>query len=89
MVQSNRSLAESMKAAERKLFSDYEQVNELAKSRNLSPLQERKASELQEFRKRAAQMLNQLAEYFEQLANSNAEPVNGFEAIRQKQNNEL
>lgn len=89
MVQSNRSLSESMKAAERKLFNDYEQVNELAKSVNMSPLQQRKSFELQAFRKKAAQTLRQLAEYFQQLANSNSEPVNGFEVVQQNQNDDL
>lgn len=89
MVQNYRSLSKSMEAAEQKLLEDYTHVNELSKSVNMSPLQQRKASELQEFRKKAAQTLRQLAEYFEQLANSNAEPVNGFEVVQQNQNDDL
>lgn len=89
MVQNYRSLSKSMQTAEQKLLEDYTHVNELAKSVNMSPLQQRKASELQEFRKKAAQTLRQLAEYFEQLANSNAEPVNGFEVIRQNKDDDL
>lgn len=89
MVQNYRSLSKSMQTAEQKLLEDYTHVNELAKSVNMSPLQQRKASELQEFRKKAAQTLRQLAEYFKQLANSNAEPQTGFEMIKQNQNDDL
>lgn len=89
MVQSNRGIARTIDSIERRLFSDYETVSQLAKSRDMNPLQERRAADLQEFRKRASQMLRQLSQYFDELANANSEPQTSIEITKQNKASEI